>query len=102
MQKVLNAVAAMACTTGLMLASTTPVVAAEVQGRSQASSRQVLICVNDAATRRSFERQHGSSPIFITAREAVEARDGWATPRCMTAREHVRLVNLTQDYAAAR
>jgi hypothetical protein len=65
--------------------------------------RVVLICEADAATRTAFTRQYGAEPVFLTAREAVEAKaagQGWTTPRCMTEREHGRYVQLTQAYAA--
>lgn len=65
--------------------------------------RVVLICEADAATRTAFTRQYGAEPVFLTAREAVEAKaagQGWTTPRCMTEREHARYARLTQAYAA--
>lgn len=65
--------------------------------------RVVLICETDVATRSAFSRQYGAEPVFLTAREAVEAKaagQGWTTPRCMTEREHGRYVQLTQAYAA--
>lgn len=65
--------------------------------------RVVLICETDAATRTAFTRQYGAEPVFLTAREAVEAKSAgqaWTTPRCMTEREHGRYVQLTQAYAA--
>ena len=65
--------------------------------------RVVLICEADAATRSAFTRQYGAEPVYLTAREAAEAKaagQGWTTPRCMTEREHGRYVQLTQAYAA--
>ena len=65
--------------------------------------RVVLICESDAATRSAFTRQYGAEPVFLTARDAVEAKAAgqtWTTPRCMTEREHGRYVQLTQAYAA--
>lgn len=65
--------------------------------------RVVLICESDAATRAAFTRQYGAEPVFLTAREAAEAKtvgQTWTTPRCMTEREHGRYVQLTQAYAA--
>ncbi len=65
--------------------------------------RMVLICETDAATRAAFSRQYGAEPVFLSAREAAEAKaagQGWTTPRCMTEREHGRYVQLTQAYAA--
>ncbi len=65
--------------------------------------RVVLICESDAPTRAAFARQYGADPVFLTAREAAEARSAgqtWTTPRCMTEREHGRYLQLTQAYAA--
>lgn len=69
------------------------------------AQRVVMLCGNDTATRRSFERQHGSAPQFVTADEALAARasgETWAKPRCMSEREHARLVNRLNAYAAVR
>ena len=62
-------------------------------------------CTNDAATRSAFRREHGAPPAFVTADQALQARaagEVWSTPRCMTAREHGRLVQTLNTYAAAR
>ena len=77
------------------------------QGQSAASSnaRAVMICGTDAATRRAFAREHGAEPIFVTAREALSVRasdPAWATPRCMTVREHARYREATTTFAAVR
>ena len=78
--------------------------AAKPASPASAGARQsVRICETDAATRRAYQRDHGVQPIFVTAREAIQARrDGetWDAPRCMTEREHGRYVQLTQAYAA--
>lgn len=60
-----------------------------------AARQSVMICATDVATRRAYQREHGVQPVFVTAREAVEARrnaEAWSTPRCMTEREYGRLV----------
>lgn len=65
--------------------------------------RAVFVCATDATTRRAFERQHGSAPVFVTARQALaanNARERWATPRCMTTREHQRLMQLSSSLAS--
>ncbi len=57
--------------------------------------QSVMICATDVATRRAYEREHGVQPVFVTARETVEARrkgETWDAPRCMTEREYNRLV----------
>lgn len=84
----------------LMAAAVTPAVAADP---SPGQQRAVLICATDANTRASFTREYGAAPVFITAREALAARDSgqtWTTPRCMTEREHGRYVHLSSALAA--
>ena len=69
------------------------------------AQRVVMMCTNDAATRSAFRREHGAPPAFVTADQALQARaagEVWSTPRCMTAREHGRLVQTLNTYAAAR
>lgn len=71
----------------------------------QESVRAVLICDTDAETRRAFTREHGTPPVFVTAREARSIRQSdpaWQTPRCMTAREHARYREAATSYAAVR
>lgn len=56
-------------------------------------ARGVVVCAQDAASRRAFVRRYGERPVFITAREAREVRrdaPAWEAPRCMTEQEHVR------------
>ena len=75
------------------------------QPSASAIARPVLICATDAATRRAFTREHGSAPIFVTAREALSVRTSdpaWTIPRCMTAREHARFRDAATNYAAVR
>lgn len=70
-----------------------------------AGTRTVFVCGTDAATRRAFTREHGTPPVFVTAREALSVRPSdpaWTTPRCMTAREHARYTEAVSTYAAAR
>ena len=69
------------------------------------AQRVVMLCVNDAATRSAFRREHGARPAFVTADQALHARatgETWSAPRCMTAREHGRLQQTLNTYAAAR
>lgn len=57
--------------------------------------RVVLVCEQGAIARRNFERRFGQSPLFITADQALAARDRndvWSTPRCMTQRQMDRLI----------
>ena len=68
------------------------------------ATQPVFICATDAATRRSFQREHGVQPTFVTAREALSARSAgevWTTPRCMTEREVGRLNELTSLHASS-
>ncbi|MGA0544639.1 hypothetical protein ACO2Q1_05160 [Brevundimonas sp. VNH65] len=58
--------------------------------------RVVLVCEQGAIARRNFERRFGQEPMFITADQALAARDRnevWAAPRCMTQRQLDRLVD---------
>ena len=91
----------------LALATTfaAPAMAIEPQGTTAVPARAVMICASDSATRRSFEREHGTAPVFVTARDALAAAasgETWSTPRCMTEREHARLVQMNSERAAAR
>lgn len=75
------------------------------QAAVRAPARPVLICATDAATRRAFTREHGSAPVFVTAREALSVRasdPAWRTPRCMTEREHARYREAATTFAAVR
>lgn len=59
--------------------------------------RIVMPCESGAVARRNFERRFGEAPTFVTADQALQARDRgetWSTPRCMTDREHARLSDL--------
>ena len=93
------------CVAGLMLSATGPVLAHD-QGKSPIRAQRVVMeCGNDAATRRAFTREHGAAPVFVTARQVQSAQatgEAWATPRCMTAREHARLTQAITDMARAR
>ena len=56
--------------------------------------RVVLVCEQGAIARRNFERRFGQEPMFITADQALAARDRnevWSAPRCMTQRQLDRL-----------
>ena len=88
---------------GVALAATSPAAAIDQRKANEArqTSRAVLICDTDAATRRAFTREHGAAPVFITADEALRVRPSdpaWNAPRCITEREHARL----RDAASAR
>lgn len=77
----------------------------DTPSQATAAPRAVLICGQDAATRRSFEARYGAAPVFVTAREALDAaaaNERWDAPRCMTEREHARYARLRQERAALR
>lgn len=93
----------LASLTALALTAAAAFTPALAQSPTPAQPRAVLICATDAATRASFAREYGAAPVFISAREALAARDSgqtWATPRCMTEREHGRYVQLSNAMAA--
>ena len=92
---------ASALTLAVLAASAAPALAQnpaqkqKVEQPAPAARQSVMICATDVATRRAYQREHGVQPVFVTAREAVEARrnaEAWSTPRCMTEREYGRLV----------
>jgi hypothetical protein len=65
-------------------------------------SKAVMICAQDDLTARSYERTYGERPVFMTARQVLEAGAGWTAPRCMTEREYAQLVRTTEARARAR
>ncbi|WP_426022222.1 hypothetical protein [Brevundimonas sp. PWP3-1b1] len=70
---------------------------------SPAALRAVMACKTDTATRRAYQREFGAAPVFVTAQEAVAARQNgqrWSTPRCMTEHQYNRLVAFTQTRAS--
>lgn len=89
---------------GVMLAGAASASAAHDAPQVKAP-RAVLECRTDAMTRTAFRREHGSAPVFITAREAVRAARAdavWSAPRCMTPREYARLTQAMADNARVR
>ena len=81
-----------------------PAVAQQVPAAADAP-RAVYVCAADAATARSFQQRHGVRPVFVTAREvrqAAAAGERWATPRCMTEREHRRWADASAERASVR
>ncbi|MEH6665822.1 MAG: hypothetical protein V7678_13295 [Brevundimonas sp.] len=64
--------------------------------------RAAYVCATDEATRRSFEREYGQAPVFVTAEQALAASasdERWTTPRCMTEAQHERLERLRRQTA---
>ena len=73
------------------------------QTAQPAKLQSVMVCATDAATRRAYQREFGVTPVFVTAQEAVAARQAgqrWAAPRCMTERQYDRLISMTQTRAS--
>lgn len=93
---------------GLTLSVAAPALAGQPAARSDApdalqAERVVMLCETDRATRHAYTREFGAPPVFVTAREAEDARangETWDAPRCMTAREHARLTQTQQARAA--
>lgn len=74
-----------------------------VRAERSAALRSVMMCATDAATRRSYQREFGQAPVFVTAQEAIASRQAgtrWATPRCMTEHQYNRLVSSAQTRAS--
>ena len=65
--------------------------------------RSVMVCASDIEARRTYQQAYGAPPAFVTAQEAVEARQAghqWSAPRCMTQRQYDRLISMTQTRAS--
>ncbi len=99
-------IAAITVAAATLAAAAMPAFAGDGPQSGQAKLQRVVMqCDTDQATRRAFMRQHGAAPRFVTADQALAARasgETWATPRCMTAREHARLNQALTSYAAVR
>jgi len=89
------------------VALATPVVAQQQQAAPADEAdarleRAAYVCATDEATRRSFEREYGQAPVFVTAEEALAASaagERWTTPRCMTEAQHERLERIRHQTA---
>ncbi|HEV2081301.1 MAG TPA: hypothetical protein VGR32_02495 [Brevundimonas sp.] len=57
-------------------------------------TKAVMVCGQDQITARSYERTYGERPVFMTARQVLEADKGWEAPRCMSEREYAELVRV--------
>lgn len=69
------------------------------------AQRVVMMCDSDMATRSAYRRDFGTRPVFMTAEQVLQARatgETWSAPRCMNAREHNRLTQTLNTYAAVR
>lgn len=76
--------------------------AARVEARVE---RVIYICATTSLTRRAFEQQYGTAPVFITAEDALAAAgadERWTAPRCMTEAQHARLDRMRRQAASRR
>lgn len=65
-------------------------------------TKAVMVCGQDAMTARSYEQTYGERPVFMTARQVLEADKGWDAPRCMSEREYAELVRVNEARVRAR
>ena len=93
--------ASLAVATATLFAAAAPAFAGNATQAARSGQpplqRVVMECGRDDSTARGFRREHGARPVFITANQVLEARasgEGWSAPRCMTARERTRLVEM--------
>ncbi len=64
-------------------------------------SRALYICSDSAATRIAFAKEFGADAKFVSAAQVRATKAGWATPRCITAREHAKLMRPAPAMQAA-
>ena len=101
--------ASLAVAAATVLAAAAPAFAGDASQTTRTAQpsvqRVVMECGRDDATARGFRRDHGARPVFVTADQVLAARasgEGWAAPRCMTARERGRLVQMMSSRAGIR
>ena len=101
--------ASLAVAAATVLAAAAPAFAGDSAQATRAAQpsvqRVVMECGRDDATTRGFRREHGARPMFVTADQVLAARasgETWAAPRCMTARERGRLVQMMGSRAGIR
>ncbi len=84
--------------------ATTPALAQSPRPAEPAAVLQtVRVCGTDVASRTAYQRDHGATPSFVTAQQAVAAYQSgqrWAAPRCMTAHQYDRLAGAPMQRAA--
>lgn len=84
--------------------ATTPALAQSPRQAERAAVLQtVKVCGTDVASRTAYQRDHGATPSFVTAQQAVSAYQSgqrWAAPRCMTAHQYDRLAGAPMQRAA--
>lgn len=89
-------------TSSLVLAAALAAVAAPSLAATDPLTKAVMVCEQDQMTARSYERTYGERPVFMTARQVLEADKGWEAPRCMSEREYAELVRVNEARARAR
>lgn len=90
-------------TSSLVLAAAVAAGAAPaLAASSDPVTKAVMVCGQDAMTARSYERTYGERPVFMTARQVLEADKGWEAPRCMSEREYAELVRVNEARVRAR
>lgn len=84
--------------------ATTPALAQSPRpAERDAVLQTVRVCGTDVASRTAYQRDHGATPSFVTAQQAVAAYQSgqrWAAPRCMTAHQYDRLAGAPMQRAA--
>ena len=84
--------------------ATTPALAQSPRPAERAAVLQtVRVCGTDVASRTAYQRDHGATPSFVTAQQAVSAYQSgqrWAALRCMTAHQYDRLAGAPIQRAA--
>lgn len=87
-----------------LAAATTPALAQSPRPAERATVLQtVKVCGTGVASRTAYQRDHGATPTFVTAQQAVSAYQSgqrWAAPRCMTAHQYDRLAGAPMQRAA--
>lgn len=87
-----------------LAASATPGLAQSPRTAERAAVLQsVMVCGTDTASRIAYQRDHGATPTFVTAQQAVAAHQSgqrWAAPRCMTSHQYNRLAGAPQQRAS--
>lgn len=87
-----------------LAAATTPALAQSPRPAERTAVLQtVKVCGTNVASRTAYQRDHGATPSFVTAQQAVSAYQSgqrWAAPRCMTAHQYDRLAGAPMQRAA--
>lgn len=66
-----------------------------------APSRALYICSDSAATRAAFAKEFGADVKFMSAEQVRATKAAWTTPRCISEREHAKLMRPAPAMQAA-